>query len=140
MFKSSSLSPLSSFSPRYDSEGKYLGSLPDLATPRWFHSCTSFLTSNGEQVKISTCSLSYVFQALLVAGQQGVAFQHRVVRSIKQEMDKRRRPSKVKNSNHLNQRFHCNCQLIITIIKILTLHVIVNYKIIQTIITTLHIE
>jgi len=40
---------------RYDSEGNYLGSLPDLATPRRFHACTSFLTDNGEQ-------------ALLVAG------------------------------------------------------------------------
>jgi len=39
---------------RYDSEGKYLASLPDLATPRSSHACTSFLT-NGEQ-------------ALLVAG------------------------------------------------------------------------
>jgi len=39
---------------RYDSEGKYLDSLTDLATPRAFHACTSFFT-NGEQ-------------ALLVAG------------------------------------------------------------------------
>ena len=56
--------------PRYDSEGKYLGSLPDLATPRRFHSCTSFLTSNNE--KVSTCCpiifLLYFKQALLVAG------------------------------------------------------------------------
>jgi len=37
---------------RYDSEGKYLDSLPDLATPRFYHSCTSFLTSNGEQALI----------------------------------------------------------------------------------------
>jgi len=34
---------------RYDSVGKYLDSLPDLATPRRFHSCTTF-DSNGEQV------------------------------------------------------------------------------------------
>jgi len=40
---------------RYDSEGNYLGSLPDLAKPRRSHGCTSFLTDNGEQ-------------ALLVAG------------------------------------------------------------------------
>jgi len=39
---------------RYDSEGKYKDSLPDLATPRSGHGCTSFIT-NGEQ-------------ALLVAG------------------------------------------------------------------------
>jgi len=39
---------------RYNSEGKYLDSLPDLATPRMKHACTSFIT-NGEQ-------------ALLVAG------------------------------------------------------------------------
>jgi hypothetical protein len=43
---------------RYNSEGKYLDSLPDLPTPRFYHSCTSFLTSNGEQ-------------ALLVAGGWG---------------------------------------------------------------------
>ena len=57
MFNSSptSSSPCSiSFCPRYDSEGKYLDSLPDLATPRRSPGCTSFLTSNGEQVKIST--------------------------------------------------------------------------------------
>lgn len=40
---------------RYDSEGKYLGSLPDLATHRAFHACTSFLTNSGKK-------------ALLVAG------------------------------------------------------------------------
>jgi len=39
---------------RYDSEGKYLESLPNLATPRYLHGCSSFLM-NGEQ-------------ALLVAG------------------------------------------------------------------------
>jgi len=39
---------------RYDSEGKYLDSLPNLGTPRYNHACTSFLM-NGEQ-------------ALLVAG------------------------------------------------------------------------
>jgi len=39
---------------RYNSEGKYLDSLPDLFTPRAYHACTSFFT-NGEQ-------------ALLVAG------------------------------------------------------------------------
>jgi len=60
---------------RYDSEGKYLDSLPDLPTPRFYHSCTSFLTSNGEQVKISTSCpilfLLYFKQALLVAGGWG---------------------------------------------------------------------
>ena len=60
------------FLPRYDSEGQYLGSLPDLATPRIEHACTSFLTGNGEQVKISTCCpiifLLDFKQALLVAG------------------------------------------------------------------------
>jgi len=34
---------------RYDSEGNYLDSLPDLATPRWQHACTTFFT-NSEQV------------------------------------------------------------------------------------------
>ena len=57
---------------RYDSEGKYLDSLPDLPTPRFYHSCTSFLTSSGEQVKISTsCPILFLLcfkQALLVAG------------------------------------------------------------------------
>jgi hypothetical protein len=56
---------------RYDSEGKYLDSLPDLATPRYNHACTS-LISNGERVKISTsCPIIlflYFKQVLLVAG------------------------------------------------------------------------
>ena len=47
-----SSSSSSSFCPRYDSEGKYLGSLPDLATPRTNHGCTSFVSKQGEQVKI----------------------------------------------------------------------------------------
>merc|ERR1712130_606849 len=38
----------------YDSEGKYLGSLPDLETPRMHHTCTTFI--------------SYDEQVLLVAG------------------------------------------------------------------------
>ena len=56
--------------PRYDSEGKYLGSLPDLATPRRAHGCSSFVDSNGDQV--STCLpvifLLYFKQVLLVVG------------------------------------------------------------------------
>ena len=59
------------FCRRYDSEGKYLASLPDLATPRAGHACSSFFT-NGEQVKISPSCLIifllYFKQALLVAG------------------------------------------------------------------------
>ena len=42
----------SSHCSRYDSEGKYLGSLPDLATPRTNHGCTSFVSKQGEQVKL----------------------------------------------------------------------------------------
>jgi len=34
---------------RYDSEGNYLDSLPDLAKERWQHACTTFFT-NSEQV------------------------------------------------------------------------------------------
>ena len=52
VFKSSLSPSSSSFCPRYDSEGKYLGSLPDLATPRKNHGCTSFVSKQGEQVKI----------------------------------------------------------------------------------------
>ena len=68
----SSLSPSSSsFCPRYNSGGKYLGSLNDLATPRAGHACTTFFT-NGEQVKISkSCPIIFLLcfkQALLVAG------------------------------------------------------------------------
>ena len=62
----------SSLYPRYDSEGKYLGSLPDLETPRNHHGCTSFLTDNGEKV-FACCPiifLLYFKQALLVAGGQ----------------------------------------------------------------------
>ena len=49
-------SPLSSSPrcPRYDSEGNYLGSLPDLDTGRMGHACSSFTSSTGEQVP-STC-------------------------------------------------------------------------------------
>merc|ERR1712130_22114 len=39
---------------RYDSEGNYLGSLPYLATPRYNHGCTTFISSDE--------------QALIVAG------------------------------------------------------------------------
>ena len=59
---------LSSFWPRYSNKRdmghgawghdlpySYLSSLPDLATPRWHHGCSSFLTSSGERVKTSTC-------------------------------------------------------------------------------------
>merc|ERR1712130_125000 len=34
---------------RYDSEGKYLGSLPDLNRRRWRHACSTFFSSEGEQ-------------------------------------------------------------------------------------------
>lgn len=40
---------------RYDSDGNYLGSLPDIATPRSGHTCARFFTNEGEQ-------------ALLIAG------------------------------------------------------------------------
>ena len=38
------------FSLRYDSEGNYLDSLPDLLEARWLHACTTFTSSNGERV------------------------------------------------------------------------------------------
>ena len=90
--------------PRYDPEGKYLGSLPDLATPRSRHACTSFLTDQGEQVKISkSCPIPFssVFQTGLACcwrleQQQWLGAKHRVVLSIKWQMDKRSKPSKVK--------------------------------------------
>ena len=64
----------SSFWPRYAPQGQpgtdgtwghdltysYLSSLPDLATPRWNHGCSSFLTSSGELVKISTCCPCFI--------------------------------------------------------------------------------
>lgn len=34
---------------RYNSAGSYLGSLPDLAIPRYYHACTNFVSSQGEQ-------------------------------------------------------------------------------------------
>jgi len=34
---------------RYDSQGNYLGSLPDLIEPRGDHACASFTSSNGEK-------------------------------------------------------------------------------------------
>ena len=38
------------FSTRYDSEGKFLNSLPDLHEPRFAMTCTTFISSNGEEV------------------------------------------------------------------------------------------
>ena len=38
------------FSPRYDSKGNYLDSLPDLLEARYSHACTTFTSSNGEEV------------------------------------------------------------------------------------------
>ena len=65
----SSFSSSSSFCPRYDSEGNYVDSLPNLATPRGFHSCTTFISATGEKVTISTIIfLLYFKQALIVAG------------------------------------------------------------------------
>ena len=71
MFKSSSPSS-SSFCPRYNSKGNYVDSLPDLATPRERHSCTTFVSAAGEKVKISTTNFVLYFkQALIVAGGYG---------------------------------------------------------------------
>ena len=36
--------------PRYDSEGKYLDSFAELGTPRDNHACSSFTSSEGEEV------------------------------------------------------------------------------------------
>ena len=38
------------FFARYDSEGKFLDSLPDLHEPRFAGTCTTFISSNGEEV------------------------------------------------------------------------------------------
>ena len=46
--------------PRYDSEGNYLGSLPDLMTARDNHACSAF-TSDGEEV-LSAHLINVVFQ------------------------------------------------------------------------------
>ena len=73
VFKSS-FSSSSSFCPRYDSEGNYVDSLPDLATPRRDHGCTTFVSATGEKVKISTIIFVLYFkQALLVAGGQSAS-------------------------------------------------------------------
>merc|ERR1712183_285096 len=46
---------------RYDSQGTYLGSLPDLNKARSGHACTTFVASNGEE-------------GLLVAGGRGEVY------------------------------------------------------------------
>ena len=65
---------LFSFCPRYNFEGRYLGSLPDLAVPRKMHACSSFLVE-GEEVNISSSCpnifLLFFKQVLLVAGGWG---------------------------------------------------------------------
>ena len=38
--------------PRYDSQGNYLGSLPDLEVARHQHACTGFVSDQGEQVSL----------------------------------------------------------------------------------------
>ena len=38
--------------PRYDSQGNYLGSLPDLEVARHKHACASFFSNQGEQVSL----------------------------------------------------------------------------------------
>ena len=38
------------FSLRYNSEGNYLDSLPDLLEARYSHACTTFTSSSGEEV------------------------------------------------------------------------------------------
>ena len=48
--------------PRYDSEGKHLGSLPDLITARYDHACSTF-TSDGEEV-LSAHLINVVFQRI----------------------------------------------------------------------------
>ena len=47
--------------PRYNSQGKYLGSLPDLGTARYEHACTTFVSSDGEEVGVSIHKLTFVF-------------------------------------------------------------------------------
>ena len=49
VFNQSSISHLLFF-PSYDSQGKFLGSLPDIDTPRMDHACATFVSSQGEQV------------------------------------------------------------------------------------------
>ena len=46
--------------PRYNSEGNFLGSLPDLITAREYHACSTF-TSAGEEV-LSAHLINVVFQ------------------------------------------------------------------------------
>ena len=55
--------------PRYNFQGKYLGSLPDLGTARRDHACATFVSSDGEEVGASIHKLTNSFQkALLVVG------------------------------------------------------------------------
>ena len=55
--------------PRYNSQGKYLGSLPDLGTARAAHACATFVSSDGEEVGVSIHKLTNYFQkGWLVAG------------------------------------------------------------------------
>ena len=89
--------------PRYDSEGKYLGPLPDLKTPRAYHGCSSFLTSNNEKVisiQMLSNYLSSVFQTGLSCcwrwEQQWEGIEHRDLPTINKWMENRRKPSKVK--------------------------------------------
>ena len=63
--------PLLSQSPRYDSDGKFLDSLPDLLEARWKHACTTLEFPNGTEVlkKILFFPLCcFEKQILLVAG------------------------------------------------------------------------
>ena len=57
------------FSLRYDSKGNYLDSLPDLLEARYWHACTTFTSSSGEEVWFQNLYHFFIFpQGLLVAG------------------------------------------------------------------------
>ena len=98
VFKASLSPSSSSFCPRYDSEGRYLSSLPDLATPRYHHGCATLVSATGEKVKILTI-LTILFQTGLDCcwrlGRPLYSLQHGAVLPFKQRLDNRRKPSQV---------------------------------------------
>ena len=122
--------------PRYDSEGKYLGSLPDLATARNRHSCTSFLTDNGDQVSIP-CAFQLSFLCISNRScwllEVATLALYRAPRSssLQVKVGREERIFPGFQIIWINHRYHCTNQIVTAIIKILAIFVIIVETIIS---------
>ena len=83
------------FSPRYDPQGKYLDPpLPNLLEARYHHACTTFISSNGEEVSLQ--NLPFLIPTGLVGHRRfkwWKSLKHRVVLAVNEPVDQRRSSS-----------------------------------------------